>query len=182
MRQEIVRDYVRHQFAYHHRADVAADYDTWRVVADAADLPMAVLGYRGGEEGRLFLESYFDESIEQVLGRHIGTPIGRDRIVELGCLAAAPSAALLKLWAGSAEDLGDRYDYAVATLTLPLRRMFGRIGMPIVELTPARIERLGPKPADWGQYYALDPIVCAGPIGAGAQALAGYFATRTLAA
>ncbi|MGZ3271478.1 MAG: thermostable hemolysin, partial [Croceibacterium sp.] len=86
--------------------------------------------------------------------------------------------SMIALWGEAANDLGDTNDVVVATLTAPLRRMFGRIAVPIHELVRADPAKLGPAAADWGSYYAQDPWVCAGRIAEGQRAIAQFLARR----
>jgi len=140
---------------------------------------LAALGYRRASEGGLFLEHYFDDPVETLLGRAFGRTVARSAIVEIGNFAADNALVMLELWGAVANDLAADSEIAVATLTEPLRRIFGRVGVPFVALCPARPERLGPDAAEWGSYYRQDPRVCAGIISQGQAAIAGWRARRT---
>lgn len=138
--------------------------------------PLAVLGYTRAGAEPLFLERYLDWPVEALVSAAFGCAVPRDQIVELGNLAACNGWAAIKLWSRAANDLGADTEFAVATLTAPLRTMFVRIGLPVAVLAPAL-----PSPADrarWGSYYDADPQVCAGRIAAGQQAIARFFANR----
>jgi len=137
----------------------------------------AQVGYRRATTGPLFLESYLDRPVEDAVSAALGRPIGRDSIVEIGNLAADDAFALVQLWAGVANDLGATCEVAVATLTAPLRAMFVRLGVPILELGVAHADRAAGG-TDWGSYYAADPRVCVGSIAQGQSALAAFFARR----
>lgn len=141
----------------------------------------AALGYRraGGEP--LFLERYLDLPVEQAVSDALGRPVARGAIVEIGNFAADNAMLMLQLWGTAANDLGGTSEIAVATLTAPLRRIFGRIGIPITILAPARAERLGPGADEWGSYYAQDPQVCLGTIAAGQAAIVRWLERRTRA-
>ncbi len=138
----------------------------------------AVLGYRRASHGALFLEAYLDQPIEQILTHALGRVIARDRIVELGNLAASNAVSMVEIWGTAANDLGDTSEVAVATLTAPLRKMFARIGLPLIAIAPADPARLGGDAAGWGQYYQNDPQICAGLIAEGQKALAAYLLQR----
>lgn len=138
----------------------------------------AALGYcRAGEE-RLFLEAYLDHSIEQVLQQLLGRPVSRDQIIEIGNFASDNALAMIELWALAANDLGSAGEVAVATLTRPLRDMFRRVGIPIHEIAAARPEHLTSSDSDWGRYYDQDPIVCAGIIAEGQDAISRFLIRR----
>jgi hypothetical protein len=138
----------------------------------------AVLGYRRATHGPLFLEAYLDLPIEACVSSVLGRSIPRERIVELGNLAASNAIAMLELWGAAANDLGDSSEVAVATLTAPLRKMFARIGLAIHEIAPAHAEKLGEAADCWGDYYAADPKVCVGAIAQGQRAIARFLARR----
>lgn len=138
----------------------------------------AALGYRRADSGLLFLEAYLDRPIQSHVGDLLGRAIGREQIVEIGNFASDNAIAMIELWSAAANDLGGMGEVAVATLTAPLRRMFARIGIPIMTIAPARAARLGTDAAQWGSYYAADPQVCAGLIGEGQDAISAFMARR----
>ncbi|PEQ12327.1 hypothetical protein B2G71_12575 [Novosphingobium sp. PC22D] len=138
--------------------------------------PTAVLGYARAGAEPLFLERYLDEPVERLVGAAFGRPIARDQIVELGNLAACNGWALVRLWGEAANDLGGAMEFAVATLTAPLRDMFRRMGIPVMPLARATADRAGS--AGWGDYYQTDPLVCAGRIAEGQAAILRFLAGR----
>ncbi len=176
MRPTVSANFARRLYRRHHGADICPSYLSWRTVNAADGRPLAVLGYRAAADGPLFLESYLAGPIETVAAERLGMDVGRGDIVEIGCLAALPSPALVRLWHGSATALGDRFSVAVATLTAPLRRGFARVGLPIVPIAPATRGQLAGKRENWGRYYDQDPVVCVGIIADGALALSRYAA------
>ncbi|BBD99979.1 hypothetical protein SAMIE_1034800 [Sphingobium amiense] len=141
----------------------------------------AVLGYRRAGASPLFLECYLDAPVETCLARTLGRAVTRDRVIEIGSLAADNAFAMVSLWATAANDLGHECEIAVATLTAPLRQMFARMGVPIHILAPATIDRVSDAER-WGRYYDSDPMVCAGFIAEGQRAIAAYLAARRRAA
>ncbi|MDB5724226.1 MAG: hypothetical protein JWQ16_980 [Novosphingobium sp.] len=172
MQDPVLYAFIADRFAKHHKANPCIDYDRWHSVPGAAAQPLATLGCRGADEGPLFLEAYLHQPVERIVSTALDEAIDRANIVEIGCLAAMPSPALLTLWCRTAATLSNQYEVAVATLTRPLRQMFGRVGLPFVQLVAADASRLGPDAArDWGSYYNLDPVVCAGRIEAWADVL-----------
>ena len=136
---------------------------------------MAALAVRRAADETLFLEAYLGVSIETAVSEAFGGPVERSAIVEIGCLAAAPTPAMLKLWSTAAISLSEQHRIAVATLTLPLRKMFARVGLPFIKLAKADPALLrGAASDNWGRYYETQPIVCAGDIGAGSAALQAF--------
>lgn len=146
-----------------HGAEPADDYPAYLTIG-SPEAPRAVLGYRNGESGPLFLEAYLDEPIEAALTRTLGRPVPRGRIVELGDHASHRPGATLALWREAAAALEGQADVAVAVLTRPLRAIFARLNLNLSILAPARREALGEAGARWGRYYDADPLVCAGQI------------------
>lgn len=138
----------------------------------------AMLGYRRADEAGLFLEAYLDCPVEACLEAALGRRIERSDVVEIGNFAADNAMAMIELWGAAANDLAGGSEIAVATLTAPLRRIFARIGVPLIVLAPARPERLGAAAAEWGRYYQTDPQVCAGIIREGQGAIAAFMARR----
>jgi hypothetical protein len=142
----------------------------------------AALGYRRAAREGLFLETYLDQPIEAMLSSLFSRTITRHDIVEIGNLASDNATAMVALWADAANDLGGDAEIAVAVLTAPLRAMFRRLGLTLHEIAPADPARLGDEAAQWGGYYQLDPMICAGFISEGQQKLARIAARRARAA
>lgn len=138
----------------------------------------AALGYRRAGAEPLFLERYLDQPVEAEVSAAFGQRVAREAIVEIGNFAADNAMAMIALWGDAANDLGGSSEVAVATLTAPLRRMFARIGLPLKVLGPALASRLGEEAAEWGHYYELDPMVCAGIISEGQQAINAFLQRR----
>jgi hypothetical protein len=165
------RDFVREIFRERHCADVNPTYPHWRSITRDDGGIMAILGYRRAADERLFLEHYLAGPIEDAVSRGLDTPVDRAAIVEIGCLAAVSSWALLELWHSTAIALRQEHRVAVATLTVPVRRSLERLGLPMFELAAADPAKLPASGEDWGRYYDLNPTVCAGFIAEGARAL-----------
>lgn len=141
----------------------------------------AALGYRVAGVEPLFLEIYLAEPVELAVSRALQRHVLRHEIVELGNLAAINGLAMIDLWGRAANDLSSVSRVAVATLTAPVRNMFARIGLQVIELAPARPAALGAAAEHWGRYFDMDPRVCVGLIADGQQALARHAARRAAA-
>ena len=130
---------------------------------------LAAFGLRDAAAGRLFLESYLDQPIEQVVGARGAGPVARQEIVEIGNLAGCHPGALRLL----SPLLGDRllgmgYRWLVFTGSAQLINGFARLGIDLDVLAPAAIERLPEHSrADWGSYYDHAPLVVCADIAAG---------------
>lgn len=172
-----VRAFIDQAFGRTYGAPNAAGYAEYLTVRDRAHV-RAALGYRRAGAEPLFLEQYLDQPIEESVSAVLRRRVERDRIIEIGNLAADNAWSMIALWGAAANDLSGSHEVVVATLTGSLRRMFARIGIPVHELAPADPARLGTAVSDWGKYYLADPCVCAGPIAEGQRSIAAFFASR----
>lgn len=169
-------DLVTRRYLHVYGAQVRAFYSETMAVSREGN-PRAVLGYRRAGAEKLFLERYLDAPVETCVSQALGRPMPRESVIEIGSLAADDAFAMVALWASAANDLGGSCEVAVATLTAPLRRMFTRIGVPLHVLAAATLERVGDT-GEWGSYYESEPMVCAGLIAPGQQAITTYLASR----
>jgi hypothetical protein len=134
---------------------------------------VAAVGYRDAAKHRLFLEKYLDRPIEDVLSVHVGQPVRRQDIVEVGNLAdAAPGGARAAIIILTAFLHSAGYRWVVFTGVPKLRNAFGRLGLDPIELTHADPMRLtAAERREWGSYYAGQPVVMGGDIRQGFESL-----------
>lgn len=127
---------------------------------------VAAFGVRCAGDEPLFLESYLDQPVEQALERELKTPLQREKIVEVGNLAAIyPGAARWLIVALTIKLYQSGFEWVVFTGTKELRNGFRRLGLHPVMLGPADIGRLPEaERANWGSYYDNNPAVMAGNI------------------
>lgn len=168
---------INARYAVVHAAAPSADYPDYLTVGDA-EAPLATLGLRFADGGRLFLERYIAEPIETLIADRMHREVGRERIVELGHHASIGAVATTALWQRAVLELSSRADVAVAVLTAPLRGMLLRAGLSFTALAAADPAALGDEAETWGRYYASDPIVCAGWIADGAAIVTRFRAGR----
>jgi thermostable hemolysin len=165
MEASAVQQLIARRFADVHGAVPASDYRHFCVLHPGeAQKPVAALGFRLAHQGRLFLEHYLDEPIEDVVSERFGRWIGRNGIVEIGAHASERSLATIALWARTAGYLDGIAEVAVAVVTSPLRSMLLRLGVELEQLCEADPRRLPSGGAGWGRYYDTVPAVCAGLI------------------
>lgn len=167
-------DFIAARFQRAYGARVAHFSPHLLGIRDALARWRAASGYTPADGGRLFLEQYLDAPIEVELARCRGRPplrpIARESIVEVGNLAAATAGAaraLIPLLARHLHRLG--YEWVVFTATRELRNTFQRLGLSPLSLDRADPARLADGAANWGSYYANDPIVMAGRISHGVR-------------
>jgi hypothetical protein len=128
---------------------------------------MAAAGYRPAGAA-LFLERYLAAPVEECLRAHASPAPPRERIVEVGHLAAVRMGAgrlLMPLLGRHLAAAG--FEWVVSTATQELRHLFRRMGLSPMVLGEADPERLGAEAAHWGTYYAHRPLVVAGSIATG---------------
>jgi hypothetical protein len=128
----------------------------------------AVAGYRSAGTGRLFLEQYLANPVEQDLADHAGVPVARDQIVEVGNLAGGSCRYARHLVSQLPRFFLDRgYTWVVFTATSVVREILTSVGATLVELAPADASRLAGGADAWGRYYQNDPRVMAGYVPSG---------------
>lgn len=136
------------------------------VGARAAGDWQAAAGYTPAGSTRLFLEQYLDAPIEALLSRASARRVERDRIAEVGNLAAAPGIVRSLIPAIGAYLHGLGYRWVVFTATRELHNAFRRLHLEPLVLAPAEASRLPDGGSAWGTYYAHAPRVMGGPIAA----------------
>ena len=125
----------------------------------------AAVGYAGAAEGPLFLEQYLDAPIEQVLAGKIERPVARERVVEVGNLAAVRAGLARVIIPALATRLREHgFEIAVFTATRELRNAFERLALGPLVLAPADPARLRGSARAWGRYYLHAPTVMGGRI------------------
>ncbi|MBI1212857.1 MAG: hypothetical protein GC190_15450 [Alphaproteobacteria bacterium] len=158
-------DLVRGAYAQAYGATIACSYPQLMSVYGNGDALLATIGFRAASAEPLFLERYLNEPIEIALGEHLGRPIERDAIVEIGSLASYGRGASLFLFVALAAYLQQQgYAYAAVTATEGLRKTFDFFGFDSVELADADPSVLPDGGSSWGSYYDRRPKVIAGAI------------------
>jgi hypothetical protein len=134
---------------------------------------VAAAGYRAADSGPLFLERYLSGAVESLLPAPGGRWPLRQRIVEVGHLAAARAGEGRRLILLLGPHLaGQGFEWVVSTLTQELRNLFVRMGVAPLALGVADPAVLGDDAAPWGSYYDHRPLVLAGRLDAALQTLA----------
>ena len=134
---------------------------------------LAAFGVRSAAHEKLFLETYLDAPIEQLIEARIGVRPERKKIVEIGNLAAIyPGAVRWMIVALTVMLYEEGYEWVVFTGTAALRNGFNKLGLHPIEICPAHIERLDAEErARWGSYYDNQPMVMFGSVRTGFQAM-----------
>lgn len=163
-RRREIEAYIRSIFAARYDARVEAIAPQLLSLERGGRL-IAAAGWRGAGDARLYLEQYLDAPIEQLVSQCAQRPVGRERIVEVGNLAATRpggSVAMIVAMARHFDTLG--YEWVTFTATAELVRIFSRVGLPLLAIGRADPARLGADAAQWGRYYETHPVVVTGRI------------------
>jgi hypothetical protein len=125
----------------------------------------AVAGVRSAHGSRLFLEQYLDQPVEQAVAGAFMTPVDRDKIVEIGNLAANAPRLAYSLFAVLATVLSHAgYRWVVCTATPQVASMLTRMGFSAQNICRADPSQLEAGSSGWGEYYASRPRVIAGDV------------------
>ena len=168
-----VEQFIRATFAAAYGATVQSFMPRLLSIRSKQNELLAAFGVRSAEKGKLFLENYLDQPIEQVIADQSGSMPQRNRIAEIGNLAAVyPGAVRWMIVALTVMLYEEGYDWVVFTGTTALRNGFNNLGLHPVEICPAQIERLpAEERARWGSYYDNKPLVMIGNIREGFRAM-----------
>lgn len=129
---------------------------------------VAAVGYTVAHEQALFLEHYLDRPIECEIAASVCAPIDRDRIVEVGNLAAGSPGAARSIIVRMAKLLHSLdLSWVTFTSTRTLLNSFARLQIDLLPLANADPQRLPDGGRSWGSYYATCPRVFAASIPAG---------------
>lgn len=168
-RRQEAESFIRSVFARRYNADVSA-FAPHLLLLEQNRRIIAATGWRPASVESLYLERYLDMPIEQAMAQLADQPVARERIVEVGNLAAEKHGSSLHVILSLSEHL-DRlgYEWVVFTATAELIGIFSRLGLPLLALAPANPARLGNEAKAWGNYYDTQPIVVAGKIRIGLE-------------
>lgn len=164
LRRSEVEAFIRNVFARHYGAKVASFAPNLMLLEQQGQI-VAATGWRSAKSNTLFLEHYLDTPIEDAMAQLANQCVKRERIVEVGNLAAEKAGGSLHVILSLASHL-DRlgYEWVVFTATQELIGIFARLGLPLLALAKADPTRLGDQAQEWGSYYDTEPIIVAGRI------------------
>jgi len=160
--RDALESLVRNAFARQHGAQVHSFMPSLLGLWGTTGRPAGAVGYRGAEEGPLFLENYLSDSVEALIERRTAQSVARREIVEVGNLAGVNCRAACRLVAALPPILlaqGRRW--IVFTATATVRAVLTKLGASLVELAAADAVK-APAGDDWGRYYTRDPRVMVG--------------------
>lgn len=170
--RRLVEDFIAAEFREHFGAEIRSFMPMLVGLHDAGGRLKAAVGYRAAASEPLFLESYTNGPIEQVLARQSGVHVSRGEIVEVGSLACTGGRAAMEIVAALGPALiGEGFSWVVFTGADTVRNVFRRLHLKPVALCIANKTVLGAAQQEWGSYYEHNPVVMAGRLADGIGAL-----------
>jgi hypothetical protein len=174
MEQRLVAErFISACFKQHYGAEIDHYMPILMSLSDQHQRLKAVLGFRHADHEPLFLESYLDQPVEQLLATRLKLPVDRSCLVEVGNLAIASAGGgrwLITALTAYLSTTGAQW--ALFTIGSVLHNAFKRLGLELIELAEARRESLPiEEQARWGSYYEQRPKVMAGNIAHGNEVL-----------
>lgn len=171
-RRESVERFIHRVYATHYGADVRHFAPLLVAQCNVEGEFVAAAGYRPAGAEPLFLERYLGAPVQALLGGKAPQQPRRERIVEVGHLAADRPGEGRRLILRLGPHLAAQgFQWVVSTLTEELRQLFVRLGIAPLALGVADPAVLGADAAAWGSYYDHRPVVLAGQIELALQAL-----------
>jgi Thermostable hemolysin len=161
-----VERFIEHAYYRQFGSAIVSHYPTLMSLERPEKTIIAALGIRRATCNRLFLEQYFEQSIEHLVSEAVGKTVDREAIIEIGNLASRGRMSTARLIVATAGQLSGCSDaYAVVTATEELRKTLTSFGFAWTSLGPARAQRLPDLGHSWGLYYQHDPQVVVGVVG-----------------
>ena len=138
---------------------------------------IAALGFRIADNKPLFLEQYLSQPIEYHLTELANTTQQRNRIVEVGSLASISAGGNRWLIAALTAFLkGEGADWVVFTALPPLLNSCANMGIEILIIEQAIPDFMSADELEnWGNYYDYKPVIAAGNVLNGFEALRAQF-------
>ncbi len=170
-RRQAVESFIATRFAAAHDAHITSFMPQLLALFDNSGAIKAAIGVRGASQDQLFLEHYFDQPIENVIGQKVENSeqgINRKQVVEVGNLASVDRFASRRLFEMLALHLiKNRFYWIVFTGCRSLRRVFKGLQLELVALGNAEESRLPVALGSWGSYYHDKPQVLLGHLSGG---------------
>jgi hypothetical protein len=158
----LLEGYIHDRFAKEYGADINK-FMPFLIKFSSNLQTYAALGFRTAANNRLFLETYLTKPIQDELAEITGLEVVRDKIIEVGNLAATKPGSSAPLFGATACFL-DRigYEWVVICATQTVQNIFSKLQIPLIGLAEASEAAL---PDDqkllWGSYYHAKPQVMA---------------------
>ena len=119
-----------------------------------------VIGVRGADEDRLFLERYLNQPVEQTISEAAGLKVSRERIAEVGQFVTDDREVVAPFFRDLVPFLkSEGYDWVCFTGTRRIRAILDRVGFHGLPIAAAEKSRVADDCNDWGNYYDHQPVV-----------------------
>ena len=157
-------NFIRNCFADAYGADIHQFMPVLLCLKDEFSSTQAALGLRPALNDTLFLENYLDSPVEKILSVAAQKTVSRSEIIEVGNLAIAEKGNIRALIVAMIAFLSTtEFKWACFTIPPLLINSFARLGLHLIEIGSASIDRLpAGEQTSWGSYYQQKPRVMAG--------------------
>lgn len=121
---------------------------------------IGALGLRYADEEELFSECYLEQPIETLIQQNESKIIVRNKILELGNFVVRERSdikSILPIISQYIKSLD--VDWAVYTLTQPIKSYFDKCALKLIFLQKADVKAVNGAATDWGNYYKFKPAV-----------------------
>ena len=172
-RRNELETFIRDEYRDHFDADVTVFMPTFLALHDADDRICAAVGCRSAALEPLFLEVYTASSIEETIAETTAVRVPRDQIAEIGSLACRDGRAAMAIIRALVPYLIDAgFTWVTFTGADTVVNVLRLLKLEPVPLCAADPQKLGAARHAWGSYYDHSPIVMAGRLLDGVDALA----------
>lgn len=155
---------VKNIFRKAYGADIN-EFSPMLLCAQQQDQIDTVIGLRCAQGNQLFLESYLDLPIEEVIYQQCKIEVPRDSLVELGNLVAQRSGSSRQLFITLAFALeAAEVQWACFTATGQVKQLLRKLRLNPIELCKAQQRAVIGGDSSWGGYYDQSPTVCFGNV------------------
>lgn len=157
--RDVLENYIHRVFARTYGAEVSSFMPLLAGLYRDGE-PEAALGLRSAGRGPLFCEQYLERPVEHYASTLYGTLAPRQRIMELGNLAASRGghSGIFYLIVACALQAGG-VDYLLFAANKAVRRSLARCGFSPRAIRGARAQCLPDGGESWGSYYDSEPVV-----------------------
>lgn len=155
--RELLEVYIRNRYTTVYGARLKGLMPTLLGLVNERGEVEGAAGIRLAAWEPLFLEHYLKAPIDHLLAKQAGE-VDREGLVEVGNFCGSnPGEARSLVVALTALLDAAGLEWSLFTATRGLRNTFLRLRAPLIDLGPARPERLPDQGSGWGTYYKTDP-------------------------
>ncbi len=171
--RDAVEHFIHERFKESYGAHLASFMPRLFSLGSEDDQIVAGFGLREAAHESLFLERYLPIPVEECITKHLGRPIHREHIVEVGHFAGLGAGDTRVMIRALTQCLfREGFHWVCFTGTTALRNAFRRLALDPIELARAERYHLGKDELGlWGNYYDNDPRVLFGNVTEGYAAL-----------